>query len=158
VTVDSIEVLGYAEGDGWLDVRLDVRCGPGTYIRSIARDLGERLGCGGHLAALRRTEAAGLHVDDAVTPEALEALAADGRLAEAVLPVADLLPLPRLALAVEDASRFRHGSSVRLQAGATPGRHAVVAGEELLGIGTVAGGMLQPEKVLPAEAAGEVLT
>lgn len=153
VTVDSIEVLGYAEGDSWLDVRLDVRCGPGTYIRSIARDLGDRLGCGGHLASLRRTEAAGLRVEDAITPETLEALAAEGRLAEAVLPVADLLPLPRLALSAEDASRFRHGSPVRLEAaGAAPGRHAVLAGGELLGTGSLVGDVLRPEKVLATEA------
>ncbi len=62
VTVDSIELLDLNAGDGWLDVRIDLRCGTGTYIRSIARDLGERLGTGAHLHALRRTEAAGLRV------------------------------------------------------------------------------------------------
>ena len=60
VTVDSIELLETSPGEGWLDVRIDLRCAPGTYVRSIARDLGERLGTGAHLHALRRTEAAGL--------------------------------------------------------------------------------------------------
>jgi tRNA pseudouridine55 synthase len=150
VTVDSIEVVAIEPGNGWLDVRLDVRCGAGTYIRSIARDLGERLGCGGHLAALRRTEAAGLRVEDAVTPEVLERLAADGRLADALQPVADLIGLPRLALDADLARRFRHGSKVAVADGGS-GRHAVFAGPELLGVGSVTGGLLQPEKVLSAE-------
>jgi len=149
VTVSSIGLLDVAAGDEWLDVRLDIRCGPGTYIRSIARDLGERLGCGGHLAALRRTEAAGLRVGDAVTPDQLERLAAQGRLADAIRPVADLLPLPRIVLGPDDAVRFRHGSTVGLDDDASDGRAAIFAGAELLGIGTVAGGSLQPDKVLP---------
>jgi tRNA pseudouridine55 synthase len=149
VTVESIDILDIQPGDGWLDVRLDVRCGPGTYIRSIARDLGERLGSGGHLAALRRTEASGLRVEDAVTPDVLEQLAAQGRLVEALRPVADLLDLPRLTLDPVDARRFRHGSQVAVADGG-PGRHAVLADSELLGIGSVAGGVLQPVKVIPA--------
>jgi tRNA pseudouridine55 synthase len=149
VTVEGIDVLGFEPGDGFLDVRIDVRCGPGTYVRSIARDLGDRLGCGGHLAALRRTEAAGLRVEDAVTPEALERLAADGRLADAVLPVADLLPVPRLELDPTDAARFRHGSTVAVSDRGAEGRVAVFGNGALLGIGRVVVGRLQPEKVLP---------
>ncbi|HEY7463184.1 MAG TPA: tRNA pseudouridine(55) synthase TruB [Candidatus Limnocylindria bacterium] len=148
ITVEGIDVLELAPQNDLLDVRIDLRCGPGTYVRSIARDLGEQLGCGGYLAALRRTEAAGLRVEDARTPEALEALRDAGRLAEAVLPVADLLPLPRLALSERDATRFRHGSRISV---ATPesGRVAVLgAGDELLGVGRVAAGELQPEKVV----------
>lgn len=148
VTVDSIELLGVEAGDGWLDVRLDVRCGPGTYVRSIARDLGERLGCGGHLAALRRTEAAGLRVEDAHTPEALQELAAAGHLQDAIRPVAELLSMPRLALSEEQAARFQRGSLVRLDATDAAGRHVVFGGDELLGVGSVTAGMLQPEKVL----------
>ena len=152
VRVDAIDLLGVERGDGTMDVRLDIRCGPGTYVRSIARDLGERLGCGGYLAALRRTEAAGLRVEDALTPGTLEDLAAEGRLAEAILPVADLLRLPRVALALEEATRFRHGSVIGLADRGSDGRVAVFAGPDLLGIGTVAGGSLQPDKVLPEPA------
>ena len=111
VTVDSIDVLEMSPGEGWLDVRVDLRCAPGTYVRSIARDLGERLGTGGHLHALRRTEAAGLHAEDAFTPDRLEALAAEGRLAEAVRPVGALLPLPAVSLGSEAAWRFVHGAA-----------------------------------------------
>ena len=151
VTIDSIRVLGHERGEGWLDVRLDVRCGPGTYIRSLARDLGDRLGCGGHLVALRRTEAAGLRADASVTPERLESLAAEGRLPEAIQPVADLLDLPHVKLDADGALRFRHGSVVSVD-GANAGRVAVFAAGELVGIGAVSGDRLQPEKVLPGVA------
>ena len=149
VTVDSIDMRGFAEGDGWLDVRLDIRCGPGTYIRSIARDLGERLGCGGHLAALRRTHAAGLDIADALTPTRLEAMAGEGRLGDAVRPVAPLLRLPRLVLPADAAVRFRHGSEVAVDGTAPASRVAVFAGDALLGVGRVVAGRLRPEKVLP---------
>ena len=151
VRVDGIDLLGVDRGDGWLDARVDIRCGPGTYIRSIARDLGERLGTGGYLRVLRRTEAAGLSVRDAIDPTGLEALAADGRLAEAVRPVGELLMMPHVELDADAVRRFVTGSSPRL-ADAPSGRVAVFAAGELLGIGSVSDGLLRPEKVLPREA------
>ncbi len=153
VTVESIDVLELIRAEDHLDVRVDIRCGAGTYIRSIARDVGESLGCGGYLAGLRRTEAAGLRVGDAIPPDALEALAADGRLGEAVLPVAALLPLPRVDLGPDDAWAFRHGSA-RPVTGAPAGRVAVFGDGALLGIGMVSAGALQPDKVLPFETGG----
>ena len=152
VTVDAIDVLSIEPADEMLDVRIDVRCGPGTYIRSIARDLGDALGCGGYLATLRRTEAAGLTVADAVEPARLEALAAAGRLADAVLPVGQLLPLPRLDLDPDAAHAFRHGSA-RPHENGQEGRVAVFADGALMGVGSLEGGVLQPEKVLPTEDA-----
>ena len=155
VTVDSIEVEDISRTNEAVDVTIDLRCGPGTYVRSIARDLGEQLGCGGYLAALRRTEAAGLRVEDAITPGQLESLQAGGRLADALLPVAELLPLPQLRLSEQEADRFRHGSRIAVSDGPPSGRLAVFdARDQLLGIGTVAGGELQPEKVIqPGSAA-----
>jgi tRNA pseudouridine55 synthase len=150
VTVDAIELIGIRPGDGWLDFEIDLRCGPGTYVRSIARDLGERLGCGGYLHALRRTEAAGLRIDDAHPPEALEQLSAVGRLAEALVPVAALVRLPRLQLDPSDAARFVHGTAIAV-GGAGAGKHAIFAGDELLGIGSVGDGVLRPQKVVAAE-------
>lgn len=151
VTVHGIELLGTEQGDGWLDVRCDIRCGPGTYVRSIARDLGERLGCGGHLHALRRTEAAGLSVADTVTPERLEALARSGRLHEAILPIASLLRLPLLRLDAETAERFTHGSAVQVRGERRAGRHAVFGESGLLGIGLLTNGLLEPRIVIAAQ-------
>lgn len=147
VRIDGIEVVGVSGASDGIDVDLDVRCGAGTYIRSLARDVGELLGCGGYLRALRRTEAAGLAVADAVTPDALAALAAAGRLVDAILPVTGLLPLPRVELDAAAAARFRNGSIVRV-VGSTGGRHVVLHDDALLGVGSIVGGQLQPEKVL----------
>jgi tRNA pseudouridine55 synthase len=157
VTVHAIDVISIAGGDDGTDVEIDLRCGPGTYVRSIARDLGDVLGCGGYLRALRRTEAAGLRVEDALRPEQLEGLSDAGRLEEALLPVADLLPMPRLRLSADDADRFRHGSRIRLSASTDAtgdGMRAVFdADDQLLGVGSMTAGQLQPEKVLAAQGA-----
>ena len=155
VTVDAIDVLSITRAEERVDVTIDLRCGPGTYVRSIARDLGEALGCGGYLAALRRTEAAGLRAEDAATPGELERLRDGGHLADALVPVASLLPLPRLQLSADDAARFRHGSRIAVASiGEGGGRMAVFdAADELLGIGSLVGGQLQPEKVIQPSGA-----
>ena len=152
VTIHALEMLGFEKTDEGVDVRVDLRCGAGTYVRSLARDLGERLGSGGYLRALRRTEAAGLSVDDSLTPDHLEALAGAGQLGDAILPVGELLSLPHLVLDTDAALAFRNGSARSL--GGTlvvDGRAAVFEGGELLGIGSVTANTLQPEKVLPRE-------
>lgn len=153
VTVHALDLRGTTLGNGAMDVRVDIRCGAGTYIRSIARDLGERLGCGGHLHSLRRTEAAGLLVQNAFTPTQLEALAAEGRLADALIDVGALLPLPRLALNQADAGRFIHGSELRIYGDASDGPRAVYGDGQLLGIGRLSAGLLRPEKVVAAAEA-----
>ena len=147
VTIDAIDLQALERGDDRLDVAIDLRCGAGTYVRALARDVGERLGCGGYLLALRRTEAAGLRVEHGVTPERLEELAQEGRIGEALLPVLELLRLPRVRLDADDARRFANGSQLRVVVPGS-GRHAVLADDRLLGIGTLQAGMLQPDKVL----------
>jgi tRNA pseudouridine55 synthase len=150
VSIESIEVRSIQRADGMADVRVDLRCGAGTYVRSVARDVGDRLGCGGHLAALRRTEAAGLRVDDAVTPTQLEALAQAGRLASAVMPVGEFLHMPRASLDAVEAARFRNGSTVDVDRGLA-GRISAWSEGRLLGIGSAEAGRLRPVKVLPTE-------
>ncbi len=65
-------------------LRVDVRCGAGMYVRSLARDIGRAVGCGAHLASLRRTGSGPFHVRDAVPVEALGAFAGAGKLEEVV--------------------------------------------------------------------------
>ncbi|MEX0653751.1 MAG: tRNA pseudouridine(55) synthase TruB [Phycisphaeraceae bacterium] len=76
VTVYAVEVLEYA----WPAVRLRVRCGRGTYIRSLARDLGKALGTGGHLTALRRTAVGPYTLAQAVTVDQCRAAVEAGAL------------------------------------------------------------------------------
>jgi tRNA pseudouridine55 synthase len=151
VTVLGIDLLGVERARDQVDVHIDIRCGAGTYVRSIARDLGEVLGSGGYLAALRRTAVGRLRAEDAVTPDRLESLAAEGRLDSVVIGVGDLLALPAVRLDANEAERFRHGSPVALTAGFEAGRHAVHHEGTLLGIGRVDDGLLKPETVIEAD-------
>jgi tRNA pseudouridine55 synthase len=100
VTVYALTLHG-REGD-LLD--LEVRCSPGTYVRALARDLGERLGVGGHLAALRRTRSGSFGLDDAVGGDDLTGAR------ERLLPLGALLPeLPAVRVGPEGRERVRHG-------------------------------------------------
>jgi tRNA pseudouridine55 synthase len=87
VRVDAIDVLEVRRVDGFVDVDIEVRCSSGTYIRAIARDLGEALGVGGHLTALRRTAVGPFGLEVAHTLEEL-AEAQDG-LQGSLLPIED---------------------------------------------------------------------
>jgi tRNA pseudouridine55 synthase len=88
---------------------LAVRCSKGTYIRTLAESLGERLGCGAHLAALRRTGSGGLTLDRAVSLEQLAALDETGRDALLQHPECLLSDWPALRLTMEEAVRFLTG-------------------------------------------------
>lgn len=70
VTIATLDLLGWDPETGRLELQID--CSAGTYIRSLARDLGESLGCGGALASLRRTAALGFRLDQACALEALQ--------------------------------------------------------------------------------------
>jgi tRNA pseudouridine55 synthase len=74
------------------EVRLRAHCSGGTYMRSIAHDLGLAMGCGAHLGELRRVASGEFELDQARTLEQLESLAADERLVDAIVPAAKLLP------------------------------------------------------------------
>jgi tRNA pseudouridine55 synthase len=101
VTVHTLDVLA-VEGDR---VELDVRCSAGTYVRALARDLGESLGTGAHLAALRRTEAAGFGLESAVSWDELTGGAGDR-----LVPLGGLLhQFPAVVVGEEGAAAVRHG-------------------------------------------------
>lgn len=74
-----------ADGDG-KDYTLDVSCSKGTYIRTLCADVGEKLGCGGVMSSLCRTNAGGFDISEAVTPDALEKMSYDERVSALVPP------------------------------------------------------------------------
>jgi len=110
VTVGAFELLGRREIDGLLDLDVRVACSSGTYVRALARDLGSRLGVGGHLTALRRTRVGPFSVADAAPLEGLDAsrLLSPAAAAAAVFPV--------LALTAPQAVDLGHGKRVDLGA------------------------------------------
>jgi tRNA pseudouridine55 synthase len=152
VEIHSITVVE-GSGDRWT---IDVCCSKGTYVRTLAEDIGSALGCGAHLAALRRTGSGGLTIDRAVTLlelERLEPAALDERLLPPDALVADW---PRVQLAVQDAGRYLSGVRRRLPLPDAP--RVRVYGPEpgaFLGTGHVAGGELIATRLLsPTEVGG----
>lgn len=129
-------------------VRLEVRCSKGTYIRSLAERLGERLGCGGCLAALLRTAVGPHRLAEAVT---LEELAADP--AGCLIPVAEGLPhLTRVTVNHTEADDLRHGLPVAAPENWPREKPLVVCDEagEFVCLAAAGEGPLRPEKVMPA--------
>ena len=109
VTIHAIRVHDFS-GD---QVSLSVDCSKGTYIRTLAEDIGAALGCGAHLAALRRTRIGRLTLEQSVTLPELEAGTAEQR-TDLLLPADALLDaLPRADLSASDVVRLGHGQAVR---------------------------------------------
>ena len=95
--------------------KIRCHCSTGTYIRSLAHDLGRLMECGAHVAALRRTRVGEFSLDDSRTLDELQELRDGGRLAEAVLSPLDLLPeMPVHRVDYAEASRIRHGRDFRV--------------------------------------------
>ncbi|MBL8304806.1 MAG: tRNA pseudouridine(55) synthase TruB [Ideonella sp.] len=155
VTIHAIDIVA-GDHDRWT---IDVTCSKGTYIRTLAEDIGRALGCGAHLAALRRTGSGPLTLDGAVTLEQLAALDEAGR--DALLHPADhlLADWPVLRLLQEDAGRFLSG--VRRRLGLPDAPHLRVYGPEpraFLGSAHLQGGELISDRLLsPVEVQGLLL-
>jgi tRNA pseudouridine55 synthase len=106
VTIRAFDLKEYAPPD----LFFEVSCSAGTYIRSLAHDLGSELGCGAHLADLVRTGAGPYRLADAVSLETLADLAAEGRIGEVLLPLERLLlHLPRAGLNPEGWEMVKNG-------------------------------------------------
>lgn len=111
IRVDRFDLRAYLPPD--LD--FTVSCSAGTYIRSLAHDLGASLGCGAHLTSLTRTSSGPYRLDDARSFEDIEAAAAAGRLGEIILPMESLLGhLPPAELTASGRERIKNGRSVPL--------------------------------------------
>lgn len=106
VEIERIELLRYAGPQ----LTIKIRCGPGTYVRALARDLGARLGCGAYLTSLRRTVSAGFVETDAVPLALVEPR-------HLLTMEALLAPYPRRELAPQQLDAFRHGQSVLIGTG-----------------------------------------
>jgi tRNA pseudouridine55 synthase len=155
VEIGRFDMLSH-NGDTTL---FEIECGKGTYVRSLARDMGRDLGSAGHIAELRRTEVEPFTADDLVTVGELEA-GLEGRaddtdrftaIDELLVDTAAALEfLPQIAVTDDAASRIRLGNSVIVR-----GRDAPVQADEvcatargrLIAIGAVEAGMFRPKRV-----------
>ncbi|KAB0635539.1 tRNA pseudouridine synthase B [Burkholderia stagnalis] len=140
------------------DVTFRVTCSKGTYVRTLAEDIGEALGCGAHLTMLRRTGVGALTLDHAVTLDTLSD--ADAAARDAWLQPVDALlsTFPLVRLDDECAKRFLHGQRLRLSElgtiDANEGeRVRVYDATRLLGVARAANGVLAPERLVVTAAA-----
>ncbi len=159
VTIHAIDIVGWQADE----LLLDVRCSKGTYIRTLAQDIGEHLGCGAHLIGLRRTGSGGVSLKGAVTLDAMQAMTELER--DAYLQPADVLlnDWPDVLLSESEAARFLTGlrrrthladaAQVRVY-GPLP-EQGKGEGRVLLGSAHIKAGELIPTRLLsPAEVQG----
>ncbi len=112
VDVDSFTLTGYVGGD-FPRADFEVVCGKGTYVRVLAAEVGARLGCGAHVAGLRRTRNGSFGVEQAVGLDELRSAAAAGTLSRAIVPTDEIdLDLPQLHLDENALRKIGHGRSL----------------------------------------------
>jgi len=126
VKLEPVEVEIYAlellsvEGDS---VRFSVECSGGTYVRSLAHDLGKKIGCPAHLAGLRRTSVAEFTEKQSVTLEQLDRAARENQAEKMLVPLEALLPgCPELLVRGREEKSVKHGHSFQLPQILRPGR------------------------------------
>jgi tRNA pseudouridine55 synthase len=99
------------------ELDFEIVCSPGTYVRSVAHDLGQKLGCGAHLWSLRRTRSGGFSLDRAVTLEQLEHAGLPERWTMLISSNELLAHLPALNLSAETIAAVLHGCAFNLADG-----------------------------------------
>jgi len=125
-----------------------VVCSGGTYVRTLAHDLGQAVGCGAHLSSLRRTMVGRFQIDEAVSLDAVNS--------SALLPLAKVLaPMPIVGLEPRQVADIREGRAIPI-AEPPPGRLAALTDErgEVFCVAEVQGAVLQPHCVIPQGAMG----
>lgn len=151
----TLRSLSPAGEDGLREARIEVHCGKGTYVRTLAADLGRALGVPAHLRALRRTMAGHFKVDRAIPLDEAERLAeANGpeALRAGMLPLAEALPFPPVAVQPEGVRWLVNGRFLPAE-GPDGLRRVIGPAGELVAVGNVRRGQLRPIRVfspLPA--------
>lgn len=144
--VESLELVSQPDTD---TADFEMVCGKGGYVRSVARDLGEALGCHGHVLWLRRVWSGAFETEGAVTLETVEAEARTPALDARLLPVqAGLTDLPELPCAEEAAARLRHGNPAPVLGHAAYGDPAWASCAGVpVAVGIYRSGSLHPSRV-----------
>jgi tRNA pseudouridine55 synthase len=152
VDVHRLEIVDTPSPDTCL---FEAQCGKGTYVRALARDLGRKLGCFGHVAELRRTRVGPFQESAAISLERLGEIgnsdAGREALLEALLPVETALDgIPALAVDGPDAARLRRGKPILLRGRDAPIHHGLIYATShgtLVALGEVQQGELRPSRV-----------
>ena len=151
VTLHRIDVLHWQDDE----LVLDVHCSKGTYIRTLAEDIGEALGCGAHLGALRRTASGALRIEDALTLDTLAGMDETQRDARLLSADALLAGWPRVQLPDDEAGRVLTGLRRRVSLADAAAVRVYGPHDAFLGSAHIHGGELIADRLLsPAEVAG----
>ncbi|MDD5180025.1 MAG: tRNA pseudouridine(55) synthase TruB [Gallionellaceae bacterium] len=144
VTIHELVLERFA-GD---EMEITVRCSKGTYIRTLAEDIGLALGCGAHLRGLRRTAIAQFRLEHACTWEQLETMTLPQREA-CLLPLDCLLQdMPMLELDAVQVTRIAQGQRLAIDAGLPDGKVRLYGDGKFIGVADLAGRRLAPERLL----------
>lgn len=158
VTIHRLDLLEWDDADpARPTATVEMRCSAGTYIRALARDLGERLGSGAYLGALTRTVSGPFLVEQAHALEEVRAALAAGQADELLLPMDwGLDRYPRLTVNSQEVSSLARGQQLRrLDDGVTDGLVRVFdENGRLVAIALAGGGLIKPEKVFVSAADG----
>ena len=111
VEIKELELLGQIPGDGLFTIR--VVSSAGTYIRTLAEDIGKALGIGAHLQSLRRTRVGNCVLGQAVTLEQLAKISATGKLSDVLIPMAKSLLLPEVQINETEKGLVQHGRTLQ---------------------------------------------
>ncbi len=130
------------------EMNITVRCSKGTYIRTLAEDIGAALGCGAHLTGLRRTAIAHFDLSNGYTLQQLTAMS-DGERDACILPLESLMPdMPRLQLDALQVQRLAQGQRLGLDTGLPDGKISLHGPQGFIGVGQLQGRRLAPERLL----------
>lgn len=151
ITIRQLQLIGFDE----TSLELDVLCSKGTYIRTLAEDIGEKMGCGAHVEVLRRTEVNCFNAEKALTLKQLEEIAKEGleALKAVLLPVdAAILDWPKVELSESLAWHIKQGQAVDYPGFEYEGDGALIrlysASHEFIGLGKVnEEGRLAPKRL-----------
>lgn len=116
ITISAFELIEQESPDSW---RLRVVCSSGTYIRTLAEDLGKKLGIGAHLTALRRTRAGNSKIESSVTLEELSEISKRGKLEQVIIPMTEALSMPIIQLEDDESAMINHGRTIFREVSAT---------------------------------------
>lgn len=150
ITIYALDIVSFS-GD---QLVIDVSCSKGTYIRTLSESIGELLGCGAHLLALRRTATAGFSLSDAQQIDAFEAMPQAARESVLMAPDSLVVDLPQCHLDLAQTNRLIYGMSVRLPENNATIKDLRIYGNTgsavnvFLGLGELIDGLLYPRRLL----------
>jgi tRNA pseudouridine55 synthase len=149
--VERLELVARPDPD---HAEFEMVCGKGGYVRAIARDLGQALGCHAHVTWLRRTWSGPFDAGDGITLDQIEALAGTPELDQHLLPLeVALRDLPEVVLNLEGVTRVRNGNpGAVIRSDAEFGETCWASYQgAAVAVGTYMGGMLHPNRVFVAD-------